>query len=44
MKKKNAILYDVYPTPTPDEDHEQLFYPRAVWSAIPASTRRSLWG
>ena len=30
MKKKNAILYDVYPTPTPDEDHEQLFYPRAV--------------
>ena len=30
MKKVNAILYDVFPTPNPDETHEQLYYPRAV--------------
>lgn len=30
MKKENAILYDVFPTPNPDETHDQLYYPRAV--------------
>jgi len=30
MKKLNAILYDVFPTPNPDETHPQLYFPRAV--------------
>lgn len=30
MKKENAILYDVFATPNPDEAREQLYYPRAV--------------
>jgi len=30
MKKINAILYDVFPTPNPDETHAQLYFPRAV--------------
>lgn len=30
MKKINPILYDVYPTPNPDEEREQLYHPRAV--------------
>ena len=30
MKKLNAILYDVFPTPNPDEKHPQLYFPRAV--------------
>ena len=30
MKKVNAILYDVFPTPNPDETHDQLYFPRAV--------------
>lgn len=30
MKKINAILYDVFPTPNPDETRDQLYYPRAV--------------
>lgn len=30
MKKENAILYDVFATPNPDEARDQLYYPRAV--------------
>lgn len=30
MKKENAILYDVYATPNPDKENEQLYHPRAV--------------
>lgn len=30
MKKSNAILYDVFPTPNPHEEREQLYYPRSV--------------
>ena len=30
MKKVNAILYDVFPTPNPDEERDQLYFPKAV--------------
>ena len=30
MKKINPILYDVFATPNPDEEREQLYYPKAV--------------
>ena len=30
MKKINPILYDVFATPNPDEEREQLYYPEAV--------------
>lgn len=30
MKKINPILYDVFPTPNPDEAHDQLYFPKAV--------------
>lgn len=30
MKKVNPILYDVYATPNPDKESEQLYHPRAV--------------
>lgn len=30
MKKVNPILYDVFPTPNPDEERDQLYFPRAV--------------
>ena len=30
MKKINPILYDVYATPNPDDEREQLYHPRAV--------------
>lgn len=30
MKKINPILYDVFATPSPDEEREQLYYPKAV--------------
>ena len=30
MKKISALLYDVYATPNPDQEREQLYYPRAV--------------
>lgn len=30
MKKINPILFGVYATPNPDDEHEQLYHPRAV--------------
>jgi nucleoid DNA-binding protein len=30
MKKISALLYDVYAAPNPDQEREQLYYPRAV--------------